>query len=123
MPVNYSTAVKTDRMTATRDYHADGDLQIMTAADAVLVTFELTALGGTVTGDTWTLAFDASTVAASEAGTAAKARIRNSAGTDGITDLTVGTAAADIILDNTSIANGQNVTLSSATIQHAPDPE
>ena len=122
MPVNYSTAVKTDRMTATRDYHADGDLQILTDADAVLVTFTLTAVGGSVTGDTWTLAFENSTVAAGAGGTAAKARVRNSGGTDGITDLTVGTAAADIILDNTSIANGQNVTLSSATIQHAPDP-
>ena len=122
MPVNYSTAVKTDRMTATRDYHASGDLQILTSADAVLVTFALTAAGGSVTGDTWTLAFENSTVAAGAPGTAAKARIRNSGGTDGITDLTVGTAAADIILDNTSIANGQNVTLSSATIQHAPDP-
>ena len=122
MPVNYSTAVKTDRMTATRDYHGGGDLQILTSADAVLVTFDLTVAGGSVTGDTWTLAFDASTVAAGAPGTAAKARIRNSGGTAGITELTVGTAAADIILDNTSIANGQNVTLSSATIQHAPDP-
>lgn len=123
MPVNYSTAVKTDRMTATRDYHANGDLQILTDADAVLVTFALTAQGGTVTGDTWTLAFTNSTVAAGAGGTAAKARIRNSGGTAGVTDLTVGTESADIILDNTSIANGQNVTLSSATIQHAPDPE
>ena len=122
MPVNYSTAVKTDRMTATRDYHADGDLQILTDADAVLVTFALTAVGGSVAGDTWTLAFENSTVAAGAPGTAAKARVRNSGGTAGITELTVGTEAADIILDNTSIANGQNVTLSSATIQHAPDP-
>ena len=122
MPVNYSTAVKTDRMTATRDYHANGDLQILTDADAVLVTFALTAAGGSVTGDTWTLAFENSTVAAGAGGTAAKARIRNSGGTAGVTDLTVGTESADIILDNTSIANGQNVTLSSATIQHAPDP-
>ena len=122
MPVNYSTAVKTDRMTATRDYHVSGDLQILTDADAVLVTFALTNPGGTVTGDTWTLAFTDSTVAASAPGTATKARVRNSGGTAGITDLTVGTAAADIILGNTSIANGQNVTLSSATIQHAPDP-
>ena len=122
MAVTYSTLMKTDRMTATRDYLADGDLQIMTAADAVLVTCELTAGGGTVTGDTWTLAFTNSTVAAGAAGTAAKAKIRTSGSVDGITTLTVGTAATDIILDNTSIANGQNVTLSSATIQHAPDP-
>ena len=122
MPVQYATPVKTARMTAVRDYHVSGDLQILTAADAVLVTFAITSPGGTVTGDTWTLAFENSTVAAGAAGDAAKARIRNSGGTAGITELTVGTEAADIILDNTSIANGQNVTLSSATIQHAPDP-
>jgi hypothetical protein len=119
MAVTYTTAVKTDRMTATRDYHVSGSLVIMTAADAVLVTYAITNPGGTVTGDTWTLAFTASTVAAGAAGTAAKAEVRNSGGTAGITGLTVGTAATDIILDNTSIANGQNVTLSSATIQHA----
>lgn len=119
MAVTYTTAVKTDRMTATRDYFADGTLVIQDAADAVLVTFALTLAGGSVTGDTWTLAFDASTVAAGAAGTAAKAEIRNSGGTAGLTGLTVGTSATDIILDNTSIANGQNVTLSSATVQHA----
>lgn len=122
MAVTYSTLMKTDRMTATRDYLADGDLQILDDADTVLVTFDLTVAGGTVTGDTWTLEFDNSTVAAVAAGTASKAKLRTAAGVDGITTLTVDTAAADIILDNTSIANGQNVTLSSATIQHAPDP-
>ena len=119
MAVTYSTAVKTGRITATRDYHADGTLEILTAADAVLVTFGLSVAGGSVTGDTWTLAFDASTVAATGTGTAAKAQIKNSGGTAGITGLTVGTSGSDINLDNTSIAADQNVTLSSATIQHA----
>jgi hypothetical protein len=119
MAVTYTTAVKTDRMTATRDYHADGTLEILTAADAVLVTFGLSGTGGSVATDTWTLAFDASTVAATGAGTAAKAQIKNSGGTAGITGLTVGTTGSDINLDNTSIATDQNVTLSSATIQHA----
>lgn len=119
MAVTYSTATKTVRMTATRDDLADGTLEIMTSADAVLVTFGLSATGGTVSGDTWTLAFDNATVAAAAAGTAAKAQIKDSGGTAQITGLTVGQGSGDISLDNTNIQSGQNVTLSSATIQHA----
>ncbi|MEM9085310.1 MAG: hypothetical protein AAGB23_05255 [Pseudomonadota bacterium] len=118
MAVNYSADVENDRMFATRDYHANGDLQILDGA-TVLVTFGLSASGGTVSGDTWTLVLDNPTVSATGAGTADGARIRNSGGTVGVTGLTVGTSGADINLDNTSISAGQNVTLSSFTIQHA----
>jgi len=107
-------------MTATRDQVADGTLEIGTAGmAAVLATFGLSATGGSVATDTWTLAFDAGTVAASGSGTAAAAQIKTFGGTAVITGLTVGTSAADIILDSVSITSGQNVTLSSATIQHA----
>lgn len=119
MAVTYATAVKTARMTATRDEVANGTLEIMTAADAVLVVFGLNAAGGTIATDTWTLVFDAGTVAATGTGTAAKAQIKTSGGTAVITGLTVGTSGSDINLDNTSITTGQNVTLSSATVQHA----
>lgn len=119
MAVTYTTAMKTDRMTATRDLVADGTLEILTAADAVLVTFGLSVAGGTVTGDTWTLTFDASTVAATATGTAAKAQVKDSVGTAQITGLTVGEGTGDVSLDNTDINNGQNVELTSATIQHA----
>lgn len=119
MAVTYNVAVKTDRMTATRDYFANGTLEIQTAADAVLVTFGLSAGGGTISTDTWTLTFDAGTVAAGATGTAAKAVIKTSGASAHITGLTVGTSGTDIIIDNTSINSGQNVTLSSATIQHA----
>jgi hypothetical protein len=122
MPVIYNAAVKTDRMTATRDYFADGTLEIQTSADAVLATFDLTTAGGSVSGAIWTVGFDASTVTASGSGTAAKAVIKNSGGNAHLTGLTVGTSGSDIILDNTSINSGQSVTLSSATITHAPDP-
>lgn len=120
MAVTYATAVKTARMTATRDHFADGTLEIGTSGMAsVLATFGLSATGGTVTNGVWTLALDASTVAASASGTAAAARIKNSGGTANLTGLTVGTSGSDINLDNTSINSGQNVTLSSATITHA----
>jgi hypothetical protein len=120
MAVNYATAVKTARMTATRDHFAAGTLQIGTTGMAtVLVTYTLTASGGSVSGDTWTLAFDASTVAASATGIAAEARIRTSAAANNLTGLTVGTSGTDIVLDNTSISTSQNVTITSAQIQHA----
>lgn len=120
MAVTYATAVKTARITATRDHFADGTLEIgTTGMGTVLATFGLSATGGSIATDTWTLAFDASTVAASATGTAAEARIKTSGASADLTGLTVGTSGTDIILDNTSINSGQNVTLSSATIQHA----
>lgn len=119
MAVNYTAAVKTPRITATRDHFVNGTLEIQTSADAVLVTFTLTAVAGTIAADTWTLAFVNSTVAAGASGTATKAVIKTSGGTADITGLTVGTAGSDINLDNTSINATQNVTLNSAAIQHA----
>jgi hypothetical protein len=119
MPITYSTAAKTARMSATRDYFANGTLEILTSADAVLVTFGLSAGGGTVSGAVWTLAFDATTVAAVAAGTAAKAQIKTAGGLAHITGLTVGMSAADVVLSNTNIASGQDVTLTAATFEHA----
>lgn len=119
MSVIYDTATKTARITATRDECANGTLEIRTAADAVLATFGLSATGGTIATDTWTLVFDASPVVASGTGTAAKAVIIDSVAGVRITGLTVGTSATDIILDSVSITSGQNVSLTSATIQHA----
>lgn len=120
MAVTYATAVKTDRMTATRDHVADGTLEIGTSAmGTVLATFGLSATGGSVTNGVWTLAFDASTVTSSAAGTAAAAQIKTSGGTAVITGLTVGTSGTDIVLNTTTVGNGVNVTISSATITHA----
>jgi hypothetical protein len=123
MAVTYSTAVKTARMTATRDAVANGTLELLSAGDVVLAIFGLSATGGSVTNDVWTLAFDSSTVTG-EAGAsggvdATKAQIKTSGGTAVITGLTVGTSGTDIVLDNNNIDEGQDVTLSSATITHA----
>lgn len=118
MAVTYTTAVKTDRITATRDYFANGTLEILDGA-TVLAEFGLSASGGTISGDTWTLVLDAGTVTASGTGTADGAQIKNSGGTAGITGLTVATSGADVTIDNTSIASGQSVAISAATIQHA----
>ncbi|WP_286237978.1 hypothetical protein [Neptuniibacter halophilus] len=120
MSVNYTAAVKTARMTATRDHFADGILEIGTAGmGTVLATFGLSVAGGSISTDTWTLAFDNNTVSASAAGVAAEARIKTSGAASDLTGLTVGTSGTDVVLDNTNIANGQDVTLTSAAIQHA----
>jgi hypothetical protein len=120
MPPIYATAVKTARLTATRDQVANGTLQIGTAGMAVvLAEFGLATAGGTVSGDVWTIVLDADTVAAIASGTAAAARIRNAGGTALITGLTVGLSGADVILDSVNITAGQQLTLTAATIQHA----
>lgn len=115
---NYTTAIKTARMTATRDLLANGTLEILDGA-TVLAVFGLSATGGTISNDTWTLALDAGTVSATDTGVADGAQIKDSGGTAQITGLTVGMSGSDINLDNTSINTGQDVTLSSASIQHA----
>lgn len=118
MAINYTNAVKTARITATRDHFADGTLEILDGT-TVLATFGLSVSGGTIATDTWTLTFDATTVSAGATGTADSAQIKTSVGTADLTGLTVGTSGTDIIIDNTSINTGQNVTVSNATIQHA----
>ncbi len=119
MPVNYNVAVKTARITATRDYFANGTLEIQDSGGTALATFGLTASGGTVASDTWTLTFDANTVSAANSGIAAKAVIKSSGGSAHITGLSVGESGADVIVDNTDINSGQDVTMNSASIQHA----
>ncbi len=126
MPVTYSVGAKNARMTATRDACADGTLEILTSADAVLASIGLSTAGGTVTGGVWTLTFDGSATATA-AGTAAKARIKNSAGTVVVSGLGVAMpppagqsqAADTVTLDNTSIASGQTIALGTVTITHA----
>lgn len=119
MPVNYNAAVKTARITATRDHFANGTLEIQDSGGTALAVFGLSAGGGTVAADTWTLTFDASTVEAGNSGIATKAVIKTSAGDAHITGLSVGESGADVIVDNTDINSGQDVTMNSASIQHA----
>lgn len=125
MAVTYSATAKTNRMTAVRDTidagAGAGVLQIGTAGMAtVLAEFTLNDPSGTVSGSVLTLSgFPKSDTSANDTGTAAAARIRDSNANDVITGLTVGTSAADIILDSVSITSGQTVTLNSATITHA----
>lgn len=125
MAVVYTTAVKNARMTAVRDQidagAAAGILEIGTAGMAtVLAQITLNDPSGTVASGVLTLSgFPKSDTSANASGTAAAARIRDSNNVDIITGLTVGTSAADIILDSVNITTGQTVTINSATITHA----
>lgn len=126
MAVTYSTAAKTARLNAVIaqiDAGAGpGTLEIGTAGMAsVLAVLTLADPCGTVAGDVLTFDFDPdiSDTSADATGTAAAARIKDSNGTVIISGLTVGTSAADIILDSVSITAGQTVTLTSGTITHA----
>lgn len=126
MSVTYTAATKTARMNAVEtqiDLGAGaGKLEIGTAGMAVIIaTFALNDPAGTVSGSVLTLSGFPKTVAATNSGTAAVARIRDSNNTDVVTGLTVGTTGTDIILDNTNINAGQNITVNaSPTITHAP---
>lgn len=127
MSVTYTSAVKSARMTAVvTAIGSGGKLKLFTSADVLLATFTLAATAGTVTTGVLTLS-DANgatagilNTTASAAGVAAKASITTSADLDILTNtLTVGTSGADLILDNTNLTLGQNITINSATITHA----
>jgi hypothetical protein len=126
MSVTYSTPTKNARMDAVAakiDAGAGpGKLEIGTAGmAAVLLTVPLNdPCAAAAASAVLTLSGFPKTVAASGAGTAAAARIRDSDNNDVITGLTVGTAGTDIIVDNTNIAVGQNVTVqTNPSISHA----
>lgn len=126
MAVTYSTACKTARMQAVIDQIdagvSAGTLEIGTTSMAsVLATITLADPCGTAASGVLTFDFDpdVSDTSADNTGTAAEARIKDSAGTVIISGLTVGTSGTDIVLDSTSITAGQTVTLTTGTITHA----
>ena len=121
----YDNVIKAARMTATRDALASGSLELLSAADAVLAVFTLSATGGTVSDGVWTITYTSATTtgeAAAGSGTdATKAQFKNSGGTVRVTGLTVGStgSGAGVELDNVSISDGQSVELTASTITHA----
>lgn len=127
MAVNYTNAVKVARMNAVvSQIGTSGKLKFFTSADVLLATFTLAATAGTVAGAGVLTLSDANgatagilNTTASAAGVVAKASITTSADVDVITGLTVGTSGTDFVIDNTNIANGQAITVNSATITHA----
>lgn len=93
-----------------------GKIQVLTAGDVLLYEFTLGTPGLTSSGDG--IAIVAGLPLSDEAvgtGTAAKAHLYNAAETHGIEDLTVGTSAAHVIIDNTSVETGQTGNLTAAS--------
>jgi hypothetical protein len=124
MTINYDAATKTARMAATIlqiDANASpAFIEICTASfAAILVTITLSDPSFTESGGVITMAGAPKSGVATGAGTAAAARIKDGGGTTKVNNLTVGTSAADVILNALTISVGQTVTLTSATITHA----
>jgi hypothetical protein len=125
MAVTYANSLKDTRMTAviTALDTASGFATIDIASSAgftsgILVTITLAKPSFTEASEAITMAGAPKSGTAGATGTATQARIKDGAGTVVVSGLTVGTSAADIILNSTSITNGQTVTLSSAVITH-----
>ena len=99
------------------DGAGDGYLEIgTTGMGTTLVSqnFSDPAFGDAATGVATANAIDDGTATAT--GTAAEARIRDSDANDIITGLTVGTGSEDIVLNTTSITNGDKVEITSMTV-------
>lgn len=134
MSVVYAATLKTNRMQLTADLIASkvaaastgsataGQLVIgdgtLSGGTGVLATIALPTTAFTVSGAVATLQGTPLSVAASASGTAAKAELRNNAGTTVVSGLTVGTSATDIILGTTTITSGGTVTITAGTITH-----
>jgi len=125
MSVSYAQALKDQRMTdvvnAIDAQSANGFLEIGTAGmAAVLVQISFQKPSFAEANSTITMAGAPKSGVASATGAAANARIKDGSGNVQVSGLTVGTSGSDIILNSTSITSGQTVTLTSATITHAP---
>ena len=128
MAVSYSQAVQNSRMDAVLtaiDAHASpATLEICTAAYAlVLVAIPLAdpsfSRGGAKPNTALTMLSLPRAANATGTGTAAVARIKEGGGTVVADALTVGTSAADIILNSVSITTGQQVSISSGILTHS----
>ena len=121
MAITYATTLKNTRLAAVvTALGANAKLEIGTAGmTTVLATIVLDTTAGTVNTGVLTFSGMPKNDTADATGTAAAARIRTAADVDVVTGLTVGLAAADVILDSLSISAGQTVTLTAASITHA----
>lgn len=123
MAVNYSTALKTTRMTAVRDAidggTGAGTIEIgTTGMGTLLAVLTLSDPCGSVSNGVLTFSAITADSSADATGTAAEARIKDSAGNVIVSGLTVGTSGSNINLNTTAISAGGSVSLSSASITH-----
>lgn len=135
MAITYNSTLKSGRMQDVADLvdgktlaaatgsATAGKLVIGTSAlsgaTGVLATLTLPTPGLVESGAVLTLQGTPLSAVASATGTAAKAELRDNAGTTVGSGLTVGTSGTDIILGSTAIVAGQTVTVTAGTISHA----
>lgn len=125
MAISYSDAVANNRLNqvsaAVDGGAAAGTLEIGSAGFAAVLAIFTFSDPSAAAAAARVLTFSGMPKATTGlvAGTAAAARLKDSNGVIVASSLTVGTAGTDVILDNTSIAVGQNLNLVAATITHA----
>lgn len=125
MSVNYSAALKSDRMKAViarlDAQSGPAYIEICTAGYAVvLATIPLVKPSFAEAGGVITMAgAPRSETSADNTGTAAVARIKDSAGAVWIQGLTCGVGSGDLQLNSLSISAGQTITITGATITAA----
>lgn len=135
MAVTYTTTLKNNRMQLVADLIATltaaastgsptaGTIVIGTStlsgSNGVIATGVLSATPGTVTGGVFTISAVPITTTAILTATAAKAELRNNAGTAIVSGLTVATTGADVIIANVNVTSGQTVSINSGTITHS----
>jgi hypothetical protein len=92
----------------------------LSGATGVLATITLATTPASVTGDVLTLSGVPLSAVASATGTAAKAELRDNAGSVVVGGLTVTASGGggDIIISSTAITSGQTVQVTSGTITH-----
>jgi hypothetical protein len=131
MPAVYDSDLQGDRMQLVSDRVAGltpaastgtpsaGKLVIMSAANVDLAEIELeTPEPFSRTAGVLTLAGVPLTVAGAVDGTAAKAEFRDNADNVVISGLTVGTSGADVLVTNTTVTLGEDVTVVGFTLTH-----
>lgn len=123
MAVNYSTTVKNSRMTVVRDAidggPASGTLEVCTTGyTTVLATVTMDDPCGSVSSGVLSFSALPISTTASNSGTAALARFKDSTGTVVCDGLTVGTSGTNVIVSTTTFTSGQSVDLTAATITH-----
>lgn len=122
MPPSYNNTIKGSLagvvIAAVDGGSGAGTLEICSAAyAAVLATITLSDPCGTQVNGLITFSGFPKEAAVSTPGTAAVARIKDSAGTVCFDGLTVGTAATDITLGTVTLIAGNTVRITSATLQ------
>ena len=125
MSVSYANTLKNTRMTSVLTVidaqSSPGWLEICTVAYAsILCVINFTKPSFSEANQALTMLNVPRSGVAANSGTAVIARIKDGAGTVWVSNLTVGTSNADIILNSTSITSGQTVTITSGTITHSP---